>query len=128
MGLPAPLAITVHDYMGMREGPPFYELVEGELFISPLPLRYHQKISVNIEFMILAYLEGNPIGELYHAPCGVFLSEINVYMPDILFVSKERGEYLVDRGIDGAPNFIVEILSPSTAASDKGAKKKIYGQ
>lgn len=128
MAQPASLAITVHDYMGMPEGPPYFELVEGELFMSPPPLRIHQEIARNIVGVIWAYLEKRPLGKLYFAPFGVFLTEINAYQPDIVFVSNERKSALTDEGLSGAPDFVVEILSPSTSSLDKGAKKKIYAQ
>src|SRR5436853_6489004 len=56
MGQLAPLAITVHDFMDIPEGPPYYELVEGELFISPLPILFHQGIAGNIVRVIYRYL------------------------------------------------------------------------
>jgi Uma2 family endonuclease len=128
MAQAASLAITVHDYMGMPEGPPYFELVEGELFMSPPPLRVHQEIARNIVGIILAYLEKRPIGKLFFAPFGVFLTEINAYQRDIVFVSNERKSALTDEGLSGAPDFVVEILSPSTSSLDKGAKKKIYAR
>ena len=122
----APLALTVHDFMDLPEGPPYYELVEGELFMSPPPILFHQGILGNIVRILYRYLDEHPIGEVYFAPCGVFLTEINAYQPDAFYINNERLSILAERGVDGAPDLIIEILSPSTARLDKGPKKKIY--
>jgi Uma2 family endonuclease len=128
MPQPASLAVTVHEFMDLPEGPPYYELVEGELFMSPPPLRIHQEIARNIVGIILAYLDKRPIGKLFFAPFGVFLTEIDAYQPDIVFISNDRKSALTEEGLSGAPNFVVEILSRSTEKLDKGPKKKIYAQ
>ena len=49
-------AYTMHDYMAMPEGPPYYQLIEGDLFMSPSPNWRHQQLSTNIELPILIYL------------------------------------------------------------------------
>jgi Uma2 family endonuclease len=122
----APLILTVHDFMDLLEGPPYYELVEGELFMSPSPIYFHQGIAANIVRILHRYLDERPIGEVLFAPCGVFLTEINAYQPDVFFITNERLSIITEEGIEGAPDLVVEILSPSTARLDKGPKKKIY--
>ena len=121
-------AITVSDYEALPETGPRYQLVEGELIMTPAPDRYHQEISGRIEFLLRKYLEDHPIGKLYDAPFDVYLSETNVFQPDILFIAKKRLAILSRRGAEGAPNLVVEILSPRTAGIDTGAKKKMYAQ
>ena len=69
--------------------------------MTPSPSRYHQDISQNIVFILLKYLEKHPIGKIYHAPFDVYLSEINVYQPDILFVSNRSFEILTEQGAEG---------------------------
>ena len=120
------LLITTDDYRLLPESSPRCQLVEGELFMSPAPNRYHQKISGNLEFILKKYLEKNPIGELYDAPFDVFLTEHNVFQPDKVFISKSRSGILTDLGAEGAPDFVVEILSESTAHVDKELKRKVY--
>ena len=96
--------------------------------MTPAPNRYHQDISRNIEFILLKYLEEHPIGKIYDAPFDVYLTETNVYQPDILFVSNRSFAILTEQGAEGAPELIVEILSPKTTEIDTGAKRKIYAQ
>jgi Uma2 family endonuclease len=119
---------TAEDYRNLPETGPRYQLVEGDLIVSPAPNRYHQDISRNLEFILCAYLKEHPIGKLYHAPFDVYLDEHNVFQPDILFVSKERFGILIPQGAEGAPDLIVEILSPSSARLDLDQKKKIYAR
>src|SRR5688572_23711428 len=113
MGQAEPVVITVHDYMRMREGPPYYQLIEGDLHMSPSPNWRHQKVSRNIERPIDRYLEEHDIGELFHAPLDVCLTELNVYQPDVLFFRHGHNAILGERCIEGAPDFVVEILSES---------------
>lgn len=127
MAQPASLAITVHDYMGMPEGPPYYQLIEGELYMSPSPNWRHQKVAQNIARMIENYLDTHARGRLFIAPLDVILTEINVYQPDVLFFTNERDSILGERCVEGAPDFVVEILSESTAHLDK-IKRKIYAR
>jgi Uma2 family endonuclease len=122
----APVVFTVHDYMDLPEGPPYYELVEGELIMSPSPILFHQGILGNIVRILYRYLDEHPIGTVYFAPCAVFLTEINAYQPDAFFITNERLSILAEKGVEGAPDLVIEILSPSTARLDKGPKKKIY--
>jgi Uma2 family endonuclease len=121
------VALTVHDYMAMPQGPPYSQLVEGELIMSPSPHWRHQKISRNIERIIDRHLEQTNLGELFHAPMDVILNVSNVYQPDVLFFFHKGKARLGKRCIEGAPEFVVEILSESTIQSDE-RKVKIYAQ
>ena len=120
--------ITRYDYQEMPQGPPYYQVIEGDLVMSPSPNTFHQVVLGRIHFILLRYLEKNPIGEAFFAPLDVFLSDINVYQPDVIFVSNERRSIITDHGIEGAPELLVEALSPATARYDKGSKRKIYAR
>lgn len=120
--------VTAEDYQNLPEAGPRYQLIEGDLYMAPAPNRFHQDISRNLEFILLQWLTQNAIGKLYHAPFDVYLDEFDVFQPDILFVSNERSSILSDRGAEGAPDFIVEILSPRTAKIDRENKRKMYAR
>src|SRR5687767_7360021 len=102
-----PSLLTKEDYRLLPDSGPRYQLIEGELYMSPAPNRYHQIISRSLEFMLLKYLEQNPRGELYHAPFDVYLSENDVFQPDIVFVTKSNYRVLTDAGIEGTPDLVV---------------------
>ena len=120
--------LTVSDYLELPEGPPFYQLIEGEIAMSPAPNRPHQHILRNITFLLLKHVEDRRLGEIYFAPCDVYLTDINVFQPDLMFISNARKSILSQRGIEGAPELIVEILSPKTARLDKGLKRDVYAR
>jgi Uma2 family endonuclease len=116
--------LTVEDYRLLPETGPRYQLVEGDLFMAPAPNRYHQDIVRNLFLIIGSYLRKHPLGTIYSAPFDVFLDEVNVHQPDLVFVSK-KNNILTAAGAEGAPDFVVEILSPKTAFLDKGGKLRV---
>ena len=120
--------MTVEDYRMMPETGPRYQLIEGELYMAPAPNRYHQDISLNIVFMLRSYLERHPVGKLYEAPFDVYFDQTNAHQPDVLFIAKSNYAILTDAGAAGAPDFIVEILSPKTAFLDKKSKRKVFAR
>lgn len=123
---PAPL--TVHDYLALPDAGPRYQLVDGDFHMAPAPNLFHQRASRNIGHLLLTWLDQNPIGEVFYAPLDVFLTETNVFQPDILFISKSRSHLLQENGVHGAPDLVVEILSPSTSFLDLGSKKRVYAR
>jgi Uma2 family endonuclease len=122
------LLLTAEEYYALPEETPSHQLVEGELIMAPAPNRYHQTISHNIELLLGNFLRQNPLGKVYDAPFDVELDEHNVFQPDKVFVSKARESILTDHGARGAPDLVIEILSPSSAALDRQRKRKVYAR
>ena len=119
--------ITWRDAQLMPEDGKRYEAIDGELYVTPAPSRRHQRISFNLERELLRLLEDPGHGWIYHAPLGVEFPETEEgVQPDILFVSRAHADRLVDEGIRGAPDLVVEILSPSTGERDRTIKRKLY--
>jgi len=105
-----------------------YELIEGELLMTPSPIPKHQRISREIEFELMKFAKENDLGEIFDAPCDVYLDNENVVQPDILFISKERLDIIGEKNIQGAPDLVIEIISESTAYRDLVQKKKLYAK
>lgn len=103
-----------------------YEVIEGELVMAPSPLTKHQRISGRLENLLRNFVEKKSLGEVFDAPFDVIFSPHNVFQPDILFISNENMEILTEKNVQGAPELIVEILSPGTAVYDLGLKKEVY--
>ena len=103
------------------------EIVDGELFVTPSPLLSHQRIVLRLAAAILLYLRDHPIGELFVAPLDVILSDYDVLEPDLLFVLNEHRSIIQD-WIRGAPDLVIEVLSPTTARQDRGPKLKAYAR
>ncbi len=117
---------SYQEYEKLPEGPPYYQIIEGELIMSPSAVPYHQKISRNIEFELISFIRVNDLGEVFDAPIDVCFSEEELFIPDILFISKERLNIIGEKRIEGSPDLVVEILSPSTAYYDLRHKKDTY--
>lgn len=107
--------MTVHDYLLLPDGGPRFQLIDGEFHMAPAPNTYHQIISRNLGYMLMRHLEDRPVGEVFIAPFDVYLSDSDVFQPDICFFSKEQHNYLDERGATSAPRLGVEILSPARA-------------
>ena len=105
-----------------------YELIGGEFFMVPSPSVIHQRVSANLEAILRRYVMEKECGEVLYAPLDVVLSHQDVVQPDIMFISKERSHIVTDMNIQGAPDLVVEILSPSTAERDRTIKKKLYAR
>ncbi len=120
--------ITARDFMELPEGPPYYQLIEGDLHMAPSPGGFHQDVVLNVAVLFRGYLEKHRIGIVRIAPSDVQLTELNVYEPDLYFVSKSRKSILTEHGVEGAPNLVVEVLSPRTSKLDKGAKRAVYSR
>jgi Uma2 family endonuclease len=120
--------MTRHDYALLPEGAPRFQLVDGEFHMAPAPNRRHQRIVRDLVEEVLSYLKHHPLGELYFAPFDVYLGDIHVFQPDIVFFAKARLGHLTDAGAEGAPDLVVEVLSKKTANLDKGVKKEVYSR
>ncbi len=122
------LLITAAEYAGLPAGGPQYQLVEGDLLLNPAPIPLHQIISRNLEFLLFEYARRTGCGEIFYAPVDVFLSPHDVVQPDICLVLAANLRRISGRGIEGAPDLVVEVLSPGTESLDRGAKLKLYAR
>jgi Uma2 family endonuclease len=119
--------ITWQDVQQLPDDGNRYEAIAGELYVTPEPSLQHQRISRKL-LLALQKLIGDPgLGELFYAPVGVeFPATEEGVQPDLVFVSSRRRGILADPWIRGAPDLVIEILSPTTAHRDQGVKRKLY--
>ena len=128
MAIPNPsIKFTYEDYLNAPEDKR-YELLDGELVPIPAPGERHQSVSILLGSKLFQFAYENSLGRVYHAPFDVVLSDVDVVQPDLLFVSNERGHIITPANIQGAPDLVVEILSPSTAERDKTFKHALYAR
>ncbi|KYH33898.1 Uma2 family endonuclease [Neomoorella mulderi] len=118
---------TYDDYCRLPEGAP-YQLIGGELVLTPSPTSYHQIISMQLVSKMVAYVTAKNLGIVLHAPMDVYLEETETYQPDIIFIAHDRMDIIKPEKIEGAPDLVVEILSPTTAYYDLRQKYKVYGK
>ncbi len=103
-----------------------YEIIEGELFMAPAPLVFHQEISSELFGMIWTFVKKNELGKVLAAPIDVILSDNSITQPDIVFVAKDNYQVIAKHGLIGPPDFVVEIISPSSIRRDRHQKKMLY--
>ena len=119
---------TYEDYQHTPEDQRF-ELLDGELIMVPAPNLRHQRIGIRLGALLHAFVQEGGLGEVFPAPCDVVLSETDVVQPDLLFVSVERAHLLLGGdNVLGAPDLVVEILSPATAGRDRKLKRALYAR
>lgn len=119
------LKFTYEDYLLLPEDKR-YELIDGELHRVPAPRPYHQIVSMRIEHALYEFVEGGRLGRLIHAPCDVRFSRYDLVQPDIFFISAERLGIIKENYIQGPPDLVVEVLSPSDPDRDREVKRKLY--
>ena len=119
--------LTYQDYLNTPDDKR-YELIDGELIMSPSPREAHQDAAIEIGSILHIFVKRHNLGRVYSAPFDVVLSDTDVVQPDLLFVSRERLYIITEDNIKGAPNLVIEILSPSTSARDKGYKRDLYAK
>ena len=121
------IKFTVNDYM---TAPPDkrYQLLDGEMVLVPSPSNRHQTTLRELLLQVHQFVSRNGLGQVWPAPLDVVLSSYDVVQPDLFYVSDERSSIITDANIQGAPDLVVEILSPGTAVYDRGYKRTLYGR
>ena len=105
-----------------------YELVRGEVRVAPSPATPHQFVLQNLTESLGPYIHRNRLGEVCFVPLDVRLGEETVLQPDLIFVSNARAGIIQENWIEGAPDLVVEVLSPTTAGHDRATKLPIYAE
>ena len=106
-----------------------HELLDGDLIMVPAPNLKHQTVQLQLARRLASFVEEQKSGKMFIAPCDVVLSDTDVVQPDLLFISRERGHLLSGgENVQGAPDLVIEILSPTTADKDRGIKHELYGR
>jgi Uma2 family endonuclease len=127
MSASKPLRYTYDDYARLPDDRR-YEVIDGELYLTPAPTPYHQIVSRRIERLIEDHVEEAKLGIVIDAPCDVVLSQFDVLQPDIFFISTGRLAVIGEKYISDAPDLVVEVLSPGTQKRDRFMKAKRYAR
>ena len=104
------------------------ELIDGELIMFASPEEPHQRASIMLGTWMNAFSYVRDLGWVYSAPFDVLLSDTDVVQPDLMFISKERESIRTRANIQGAPDLVVEILSPSSERRDWRDKLELYAK
>ena len=117
--------LTYEDYCNAPEDVR-YELLDGELVVVPSPKEIHQRIQLAIGLALAFFVQNHALGRLYFAPFDVLFTDNDVAQPDLIFVSNERSHIITEDNIQGAPDLLVDVHSPSTVNRDKDFKRDLY--
>ncbi len=117
---------TRDEFMNLPEGT-LAEYIGGEILVSPSPKTRHQRIVQRILKALDNFVEAQGHGEVFVAPYDVHLPSGDVVQPDVLFVSAARSAIVQD-WVRGAPDLVVEVLSPETRGRDLDVKSALYAQ
>jgi Uma2 family endonuclease len=124
---PRGVKLTYDDFVLFPDDGLRHELIDGEHYVTLSPNTKHQKVLGNMHLLIGTWLRAHPLGEAFLAPFDVVFTPFDVVEPDLLYMSNERAaEILTDANVQGVPELVVEIGSPSTRKRDETVKRLLY--
>jgi Uma2 family endonuclease len=118
--------LTFEEFRELPSDGKRYELVRGEVHVTPAPATRHQAVVQNLTVNLGSHVIKNHLGRVWTAPLDVRLSGDTALQPDLIFISNARAGIIQENWIAGSPDLVVEVLSPSTATYDRATKLPIY--
>lgn len=120
---------TFEDYRRLPDDGWKYEVIEGELYMAPAPRPRHQELLVRLATALQQFTQQRRAGKVYVSPIDVILPGLaSPVQPDILFISDERLDIVQEAFVEGPPDLVIEILSPSNWLDDRRVKFRVYEQ
>jgi Uma2 family endonuclease len=117
--------LTYEDYALLPEDGRRHEIIDGEHYVSSSPNTRHQRLVKRISRALYPF-EDAGLGEVFSSPFDVVLSVFDIVQPDVFFVTAARSHIVVEKNVQGAPDLVVEVLSPSNRAYDEQFKLEAY--
>jgi Uma2 family endonuclease len=118
--------LTYQDLLRLPDDLLRHELIDGEHYVSPAPAVKHQDIVLNLVHILLTFVRAHRLGKVMVGPVDVLFTEHDVVEPDVLFVAAAHGDRVRERYVAGAPDLVVEVLSPSSRGFDRIKKRRLY--
>src|SRR5438105_15804132 len=118
---------TYEDYYNLQDEKR-YEVIDGQLLMVPAPDTWHQDWLGNLYLLLRPFVKRHRLGRVFMAPVDVILDDENVVQPDLIFVSAARSAIIQKRGIFGAPDLVVEMISSSSVRRDRYEKSALYAR
>jgi Uma2 family endonuclease len=120
---------TYDDYARLPDDGWRYEVIRGELHMSPAPNVNHQRLGFLLAVAIHSYVEQHGLGRVYEAPIDVILEELATpVQPDVLYIRNENLGIVGSQRIEGTPDLIIEVLSPGNFRHDRRTKYRLYAE
>ncbi len=121
-------ALTYRDLRHTPDDGQRWEIIDGEVSVSPAPSLRHQDVLLTLATRLSAHVRRHCLGKVWIAPVEVALERPTGVQPDLVFISAARLEIAQELRILGAPDLVVEVASPSTASRDRGLKLDAYAR
>jgi Uma2 family endonuclease len=109
-----------------RDGSKRFELIEGEVFMTRSPNTSHQRAVAKLLRALADFADEHDLGEVFIAPYDIVFRKWTALEPDLLFIGKEQRSIITDANVQGVPNLVIEILSPSNKEYDRDTKLRAY--
>lgn len=126
MGMPALVpTYTAEEVRNFPEDHLRYEVIRGELFVTPAPGMPHQRVVVELIVMLHEYVELHDLGETIVSPFEVEFSDDTAVQPDVLVILNDRAAQLTRKRLMGPPSLAVEVISYSSKRTDRLQKRSL---
>ncbi len=122
----SPRRIARADYVLMPEDNRIFNLLGGELRMTPAASLRHQDVVTTLARVLSGFVLENRLGKCWVAAVDVFISDEDIVQPDVLFLESAALERATPKGLEGPPTLAVEVLSPSTRRQDEVEKRALY--
>ena len=122
------IVLTYDDYRLLPNDRNRYEILDGELSVTPAPRTQHQRTSSHLHVILANHIRARHLGEIYAAPIDLILASTTVVQPDLIFIRNDRRHIVTERAIEGSPTLLIEILSPTTHQIDRLTKAQLYAR
>lgn len=122
----APRSWSYEEFAQFPEDGNRYEIIAGGVYMTPSPRTWHQVIVTRLTVLLAGFVTQHGLGEILVGPVDVLFGPHDYLSPDLVFIARDRAEIVELRGISGAPDLVVEVVSSSTAARDRGIKRDRY--
>ena len=124
--IPSPRRWTYADYCRIPADRKRHQIVDGRHFVSPAPSLRHQEVALRLAMELVRAVEDRRRGRVFVAPVDVHLAPGTIVQPDLVVLSNRRTSRIGQKKITGAPDLLVEILSPSHRTLDTVLKRERY--
>jgi len=122
------IVLTYDEYCLLPNDRNRYEILDGELSVTPAPATRHQTVLGNLHRVLANHVVANQLGKLFIAPTDLIVAPTTVVQPDLIFIGNDRPHIVTERAIEGSPTLVIEILSPTTHRTDRVTKAQLYAK
>lgn len=118
--------LTYEHYLELPNDGRRYEIIRGELYVAPAPSFKHQRVTTRLTTALDTHTRSRRLGEVVTAPCDLVLADSSIVQPDILYISCARSSIIGEANVQGPPDLVVEVVSPSSTRTDQETKRDLY--